>query len=230
MSSPPTIQAVVFDLDGLMFNTEELYQFVGSEVLRRRGKNFDLELLHQIMGRPGRIALQMMIDYHQLLDTVEQLAAENDELFVELLETRLETMPGLLPLLDALEAAEIPKAIATSSGRRFTENVLARFHLQPRFKYILTSEDITHGKPHPEIYLLAAERHGVSPERMLVFEDSANGCAAAVAAGTQAIAVPGGHSLAHNFPGAALVAESLADPRIYERLGIVPGTNDVVDG
>ncbi len=220
MSAPPTIQAVVFDLDGLMFNTEELYQFVGNEVLQRRGKSFSVELINQVMGRPGRIALQMMIDHHGLPDTVEQLAAENDELFVELLDTRLETMPGLLPLLEALEAAEIPKAIATSSGRRFVENVLGRFNLQPRFKYILTSEDITHGKPNPEIYLLAAQRHGISPERIMVFEDSANGCAAAVAAGTQAVAVPGGHSLAHHFPGATLVAESLADPRIFERLGI----------
>jgi HAD superfamily hydrolase (TIGR01509 family) len=222
MSSPANVQAVVFDLDGLMFNTEELYQFVGTEVLRRRGKNFDLELLHQIMGRPGRIALQMMIDYHGLPDSVDQLVIENDELFVELLDTRLETMPGLLPLLDALEAAEMPKAIATSSGRKFVENVLGRFDLARRFEYILTSEDITHGKPHPEIYLLAAERHGVAPESMMVFEDSANGCASAVAAGTQAVAVPGGNSLSHNFRGAVLVAESLADPRIYERLGIDP--------
>ena len=218
--SSSTIRAVVFDLDGLMFNTEELYQFVGSEVLRRRGKQFDLELLHQIMGRPGRVALQMMIDYHRLPDTVDQLAAENDELFVELLDTRLQTMPGLTTLLDTLERHKIPKAIATSSGRRFTENVLGRFELAPRFNFILTSEDITHGKPHPEIYLLAAQRHQARPAELLVFEDSANGCAAAVAAGTQVVAVPGGHSRSHSFPGAALVADSLADRRIYERLGL----------
>lgn len=220
MSPHPTIQAVVFDLDGLMFNTEELYQFVGNEVLVRRGKSFNVELINQVMGRPGKIALQMMIDYHGLSDTVEQLAIENEELFVELLDTRLETMPGLLPLLNALEAAGIPKAIATSSGRRFVENVLGRFDLQQRFNFILTAEDITHGKPNPEIYLLAAQRHGVTPERIMVFEDSANGCSAAVAAGTQAVAVPGGHSLAHKFPGVAFIAESLADSRIYEQLGL----------
>jgi beta-phosphoglucomutase-like phosphatase (HAD superfamily) len=118
-------KAVVFDLDGLMFNTEELYQLVGTEVLRRRGKSFDAELLHSIMGRPGPVALQMMIDYHRLDATVEQLAAENDEIFGDLLDTQLAYMPGLDPLLTSLEAARIPKAIATSSGVRFVTNVLS---------------------------------------------------------------------------------------------------------
>ena len=220
MSRNSEIQAAIFDLDGLMFNTEELYQFVGTEVLRRRGKNFDVELLHQMMGRPGAVALQMMIDYHSLPESVAELQTENEEIFVDLLDTRLETMPGLLPLLDALEKAEIPKAIATSSGRKFTQNVLSRFELEPRFEFLMTSENVTHGKPHPEIYQKAAAELGFAPHYIMVFEDSANGCSAAIAAGTQAVAVPGGASITHNFEGATLIVESLADARIYERLGI----------
>ena len=214
------LKAVVFDLDGLMFNTEELYQHVGGEVLRRRGKLFDAELLDAMMGRPGSVALQLMIDWHQLVDTVEQLATESDEVFAGILGERLETMPGLLHLLDALERAAVPKAIATSSRRAFVTDVLSRFDLEPRFSFILTAEDVVQGKPFPEIYQRAAARFGLEPRETLVLEDSENGCRAAAAAGAFTVAVPGGHSRRHNFEVASLVVDSLADQRIYETLGL----------
>ena len=220
MSFAPKLRAVVFDLDGLLFNTEELYQFVGTELMRRRGKTFEKELIDRIMGRPQQVALQMMIDWHGLDTTVDILTKETQEVFTEILDDRLRLMPGAEGLLDALEAARIPKAIATSSGRRFTRNVLGKFHLEPRFEFILTGEDVTHGKPDPEIYRRAAERFRVDAARMMVLEDSQNGCKAAVAAGAFAVAVPSGPSSQHDFSGAALVVESLADPRIYETLGM----------
>ena len=189
MSTP---RAVVFDLDGLMFNTEDLYQEVGTEILRRRGHAFTQELLDRMMGRPGKVALQCMIDMHQLEATVEMLQAETDELFPDILRARLAPMPGLVELLAALESRLIPKGIATSSRRGFVVRVLDQFQWQPRFNPILTSEDITDGKPHPEIYLKAAARLGIAPSEMLVLEDSHNGCKAAVAAGAIAVAVPGG--------------------------------------
>jgi len=221
---PPSkrLQAVVFDLDGLLFNTEELYNFVGSELLARRGKDFPPELLHQIMGRPQPIALQLMIDWHGLDTTVEILAAETEQVFGEILEHRLEFMPGAVELLAALEAADIPKAIATSSGRKFTRNILGRFQLEPRFSFILTCENVAHGKPNPEIYLRAAKEFNVAPGEMMVLEDSQNGCRAGVAAGAFAVAVPTGPSAKHDFTGAAIVAETLADPRIYEALQLPP--------
>ncbi len=73
-----TLRAVVFDLDGLLFNTEELYQDVGGELLRRRGKRFEADLFNAMMGRPPRVSLQIMIDWHGLDATVEQLAAETE--------------------------------------------------------------------------------------------------------------------------------------------------------
>jgi HAD superfamily hydrolase (TIGR01509 family) len=218
MSQRPKPKAVVFDLDGLMFNTEELYEHVGAELLGRRGYTFEPDLMDAMMGRPNEIALRLMIDWHALDCTVEQLAAESDACFATLLQERLDVMPGLLDLLGRLEAAALPKAIATSSGRQFATHVLGRFQLEPRFHFVLTCEDIQNGKPHPEIYLLAARRLGVEPCELLVLEDSHNGCRAAIAAGAVAVAVPSGQSHRHDFTGAALVAETLADPRLLALL------------
>ena len=173
-----------------------------------------------MMGRPADAALRLMIGYHQLDDTVDELAAETDELFAALLDERLEQMPGLAELLDDLERAGLPKAIATSSGAPFAHHVLGKFDLAPRFKFVLTCEDIRQGKPHPEIYLLAASRLGLEPWELVVLEDSQNGCSAALAAGAIVVAVPAGSSRRHRFDGAALVAESLGDPRLLALLGL----------
>src|SRR5207244_5778221 len=141
----PAPRTVVFDRDGLMFNTEELYQEVGTELLRRRGYVFTQELLDRMMGRPSHVALQIMIDTHTLKATVEELLAETDEIFPDILRTRLAPMPGLVELIAALEENAIPKGIATSSPRSFVERVLGAFDYQSRFSPILTSEDIVRG-------------------------------------------------------------------------------------
>jgi HAD superfamily hydrolase (TIGR01509 family) len=199
------IRAVVFDLDGLLVNTEELYQHVGSELLRRRGRTFGPDLLDAMMGRPQQVSLRIMIDWHGLADTIETLAAETREIFAGLLDTRLETMPGAVPLLDDLSARGLPHAVATSSGPDFAADVLGRVGIRDRFAFVLTSA---------EIYRTAASRLDVAPDAMLVLEDSEAGCRAAVAAGAVVVAVPGGHSRRHDFSGAAFVAASLADPRV----------------
>ncbi|MGC4002743.1 MAG: HAD family phosphatase [Pirellulales bacterium] len=213
------IRAVVFDHDGTMFNTEALYQQVGTELLRRRGKLFTAELLDQMMGRPPAISLRLMIEYHGLTDTPAQLSLETDEIFHELLETRLEMMPGIPELMDELERHRIPKAIATSSGPVFVGKCLGKFELVTRFDFVLTHQDVDQGKPHPEIYEKAAARLQVAPAEMLVLEDSAVGCRAAVDSGAYVVAVPGGHSHTHDFSGAAFIAESAGDRRIRQALG-----------
>jgi len=216
------LRAVIFDMDGLLVNTEELYEHVGGEMLRRRGHDLSGELLMAMMGRPQRIALQMMIDHHQLDATIEDLARETEEIFRDLLNTRLEPMPGVEDLLLTLESAGLPKAVATSSSRRFAGNVLGRLGWLERFQFLVCGDEVQQGKPHPEIYLTAAAKMELLPQNMMVLEDSHNGCKAAVAAGTYAVAVPAGHSHAHDFSGAAFVADTVADSRIYQALGLSP--------
>jgi len=214
------VKAVVFDLDGLMFNTEKLYDEVGGALLDTRGHQFTTRLKDAMTGRPARVALQIMIDHHQLDATVEQLQAETDQIFPEILRQRLAPMPGLLPMLDALEAVSMPKAVATSSSRSYAYAILGSFDLVSRFEFILTSESVKEGKPHPEIYLSAARMLGIGAAEAVVFEDSEIGCRSAVSAGATTVAIPGEHSRHHDFSGVEFVAESLEDPRIFSLLGL----------
>jgi HAD superfamily hydrolase (TIGR01509 family) len=212
--------AVVFDMDGLMFNTEDVYSLVGQELLGRRGFAFTQELKKEMMGAPPRESFDIMIRRHRLIETWQELAAESNRIFLEIVEAHIQPMPGLLELLDRLEAAGIPKAIATSSSKQIMDACVGHFGLHPRFRFFLTAEDVTLGKPNPEIYLTAARRLGVPPAEMLVLEDSQNGCRAAASAGAFAVAVPGEHSHDHDFSVASLVINDLADPRLFEVLKI----------
>lgn len=214
------IHAVVFDFDGLMFNTQQLYVQVGHELLRRRGREFSRDLLDRMLGRTARDALQIMIDAHGLAVNVTDLVREAEELIGRMIESQLAPKPGLFDLLSVLRRVGYPLAIATSSGRGLVERVLGRFNLGAVFREVLGAEDVVHGKPHPEIYTTAALRLQLAPVELLVFEDSGTGCAAAVAAGANVIAVPDEHSLNDDFKGSLLVAESLRDPAIYSLLGL----------
>jgi HAD superfamily hydrolase (TIGR01509 family) len=214
----PSIKAVVFDLDGLMFNTEDIFNEVGRIVLARRGKVMGRELLQQMMGRRAPEALKIMIEHHSLPDTVPGLIDETRTLFTELAVDRLAPMPGLYELLERIEARKLLKGVATSSGRLYLEEILNRFDLLPRFHLTLAAEDVTHGKPHPEIYLTAALRLGVEPGEMLVLEDSHAGTSAAVKASAVVISVPNDHSRHQDFSHASYIANRLDDACVLRLL------------
>jgi HAD superfamily hydrolase (TIGR01509 family) len=194
------IRAVVFDMDGIMFNTEDLFHLTGHEVIRRRGKVAKPEMFHRMMGRRAQEAFTAMIEV------------------MELSEQRLDTMPGLFELLAVIEGKQLPKGVATSSERRYLERLLNRFELLPRFHTTLTAEDVTQGKPHPEIYLKAAAKLQVQPQEMLVFEDSENGTRAAAAAGAHVVSVPHDHSRHHDFSVAKAIVPRLNDPYVLNLL------------
>jgi HAD superfamily hydrolase (TIGR01509 family) len=136
--------------------------------------------------------------------------------------TALAPMPGVVELLDRLDAAKLPAAVATSALPEYAEFVLTRLDLKRRFQFVLTSADITNGKPDPEVYFLASRRLELPPPEMMVLEDSANGCRAAVAAEAFTVAVPNRHTAKHNFDGVRFIADTLCDPRIRDALSL-PG-------
>jgi HAD superfamily hydrolase (TIGR01509 family) len=173
-----------------------------------------------MMGRPVADSFRIMIEYHALPDQLDDILREVEEVLTRLMATSLAPMPGFHELLARLESHHMPVALATSGTRRYAIDVLTRLGIIDRFRFILTAEDIRHGKPDPEIYRLAAARLQLEPSEIMVLEDSGNGCAAAVAAGAFTVAVPNRHTRLHDFSGAQFIAESLADPRIISSLGL----------
>ena len=212
------IKAVVFDLDGLMFNTEEIFHGAGVELMRRRGKEMTPEFFTLIMGRRAEEGYPLLVEAAELADDPMELWRESHQLFFDMLDAQLAPMPGLFELLDHIERSGLPKGVATSSDRNYLRRILTRYEIFDRFQMTLTAEDVTQGKPHPEIYLKAAERLSIQPHEMLVLEDSHNGTKAAAAAGAHIISVPHRYSAHQDFSPARHVASSLIDPAVLELL------------
>ena len=191
---------------------------MGIEMLRRRGKELDHELVRRMMGLQAEVALKLFIEHYELSDTPEELMREGDEFFDKVLPTRLAPMPGAVTLLDSLTFdGSRPLALTTSSDKAAVERIMAICDFRHHFEFWLTAEDIAQSKPHPEIYTTAAARFGIEPNEMLVFEDSENGCKSGVAAGAHVIAIPS--KLTHDYTGSLFVADSLEDVRIGELFG-----------
>lgn len=214
----PTLQAVLFDMDGLMFNSEDIYYASSVEAARRRGKVYTLEIHKMIMGTTVEFSMKTIIRELGLTDSWQALGEETQVIFRELLPTMLKPMPGLMELLDFLEENNIPRAIATSTNRKLMEDTLAVYNLEPRFNKTVTGSDISHSKPNPEIYLKAAAALGFPPEKCMVLEDSSTGCRAGKNAGAYVVAVPADHSRNQDFSFVDFVANTLADPGIRQRL------------
>lgn len=209
------IRGVALDMDGLMFDTEPLYHQAADELLERRGHRYEDVVRRRMMGLPGPKAIQVMVDYYGLTDSWEEVLAESDTIFARLLGNNPLPLPGLHEWLDLLDSLQLPYGVATSSRRKFAEEILASGGVLDRMQFLWTGDDVRHGKPDPEIYLRAAQSLRIEPENLLVLEDSGNGCAAGVAAAAVTVAVPGKHSQDHDFSGAALRAVSLQDPHLW---------------
>jgi HAD superfamily hydrolase (TIGR01509 family) len=213
-----TLKAVAFDMDGLMFNTEDVYWKAASALLARRGKIYTQEMCAAIMGRPPKDCFKLFKETYGFHETWQELQQESEDLFLQFLDDGFSTMPGLFELIDYLNVRKIPKGICTSSALRIVSETLRRKNLAEQFDFVLTAENITHGKPDPEIYLKAAELFAVSPQEMLVLEDSVAGSQAAQNAGAFPVVVLAEHNKGCNFSAARLIVTSLNAPELLELL------------
>lgn len=211
---PASIRAVVFDLDGLMFDTEALFFRVSSEMLAARGKAFTPEIMRAMIGRRSVEAGHMLKMMTGLDEPVDALLADVRKRFYAEMETAVHPTPGLFHLLDHLGHHRLPRAVATSSRRSYAEQLLSRHRLLDRFDFVLGSEDVARGKPDPEIYMTAIERFDVPPRSVLVLEDSPAGVASGRAAGAYVVGVPHEHSPAQALGSADLIVPRLDDPAL----------------
>ncbi len=214
------IRAVVFDLDGLMFDTEALFFRVAAEVLESRGKRFTPEIMRALIGRRAVNVAGWLKTMAGLEEAPDVILAEVRERFRAQVDTAVHPTAGLFTLLDHLHRRELPAAVATSSGRAYADGLLTRHGLADRFAFVLGSEDVTRGKPDPEIYRRAAERFAVPAGEMLVLEDSPAGVEAGRGAGAFTVGIPHEHSPAEALQAADLVVPRLDDPAL---LALVDG-------
>lgn len=211
---PREILAVVFDMDGTVFDTERLYFAAEAELLARRGLDCPIDLAQRIMGLPGIPAMELLRRECRLADSAQALFDECQAIFQSRLATDLRLMPGFLSLFERVEHRRLPRAIATSTRRPLTERMLGQFNLADRFHAVLTGDDVTNGKPHPEIFHLACRRLSVAAVNTLVIEDSRNGSLAAKAADCICVAVPHPLSRSADFTHVDYIAGGLDDPQL----------------
>jgi HAD superfamily hydrolase (TIGR01509 family) len=215
------IGAVVCDLDGTLIDTECVFAEAARRLLACRGKQLEVDFLGSIQGTPGRDALPRFRERFGLDEPIADLAAEYKRLFFETLSGQSPAlMPGVVAFLDRLEAQRVPCAIATSSRREYVDTVFGPHGLLQRFAFILTADDVTHGKPHPEIYEKAVTRLSLPALEIAVIEDSSAGLQAALAAGTRCVVVPHSHTPRDQIVDAHAIVQSLHDPELWRFLGI----------
>ena len=186
----PRISAVIFDMDGLLFDTETL--FFGAMVAEGASSGIAVsrDFFLTLVGLNTENGHERMRAHFGADFPAVQFHDACRERFFGLLDTSLTLKPGVLELLDQVEQLGLPKAIATSSQRSNVDHHLNAFDLTHRFDAIVASGDYTRGKPHPDPYLSAAKALGIEPAACLALEDSHNGVRSAAAAGMFTVMVP----------------------------------------
>ncbi|GIY81187.1 pseudouridine-5'-phosphatase [Caerostris darwini] len=220
MASYKPVTHVIFDLDGTLIGTEEIFEKIYQGMANKYGKTMTWELRQRCMGRPAYDALSIMISELGLPLTVEQydtIAKQtfSDSVQKELLNCKLK--PGARRLVEHLNKNQIPIAIATSSKKEsFVIKTKNHQDLLRKFSHQVLAPndpDVKRGKPAPDIFLVCAERFKdkPNPEEVLVFEDSPSGVRAAVAAGMQVVMVPDTRINPELCKGATLVLETMEE-------------------
>jgi HAD superfamily hydrolase (TIGR01509 family) len=189
---PPAgeLQAVLFDMDGVLVDSEPLWFQAETTVMARLGGSWGEGDQHALLGGSMDVTVAYLLE--RGTRQVEPAVVENwlTGRMAELLASEpLPVMPGAQELVAEVCAAGLPYGLVTSSERSIMDAVLARF--SPGFPVTVCAEDVARCKPDPEGYLLAAEKLSVDPRASVVIEDSRNGVAAAAAAGSVVVAVPG---------------------------------------
>jgi len=183
------IDAVVFDLDGVLIQSEEVWDDVRERFVRERGGRYDAEIQRAMMGMSSPEWSRYLHEHAGVPDEPDAINAEVVRRLLSAYRDRLPLIPGALDAVGRL-AERFPLGIASSSNRELIDAVLEAAGLAPLFAATVSSEEVAHGKPEPDVYLEAARRLGVAPERCAAVEDSHGGIRSAKNAGMRVVAIP----------------------------------------
>jgi HAD superfamily hydrolase (TIGR01509 family) len=206
------IEAVVFDLDGVVVDSEQVWDDVREQLVRERGGRWSETAQADMMGMSSPEWSRYLHDELGLEESPEELNAEVVRRMLGRYRERLPLIDGSVAAIRRLAAA-FPLAVASSSNKPLIETVLETAGVTDLFRVVVSSEEVPRGKPAPDVYLEAASRLGIEPGRCAAVEDSSNGLRSAHAAGMTVLAIPNTH-----YPPAAdalaladVVLDSLAD-------------------
>lgn len=201
--------AAIFDMDGLMVETESLSSQAYYEVLSKHGVTPKIQpsgLVHEIGVIGNLVNLKKR---YNVRGSFRQLRLELRRTRKNLIKQGVQAMPGIFTLLDLLDKKQIPMAIASGSLPSDIRLIVNQLGIRRRFQFLLSGTKVARHKPAPDIYLEAARKLKVEPYACLVFEDSNPGIVAAKSAGMHAIAVPSQFTACDDFSSANLVMQSL---------------------
>jgi HAD superfamily hydrolase (TIGR01509 family) len=186
------IEAVVFDLDGVLLDSEEIWDRAREELARKRGGRWHDQAQRDMMGMSSTEWSRYMHDVIGLSEPPEEINREVVGRLTEFYREELPAIPGAREAVERL-AARWPLGLASSSNRELIDLVLELLGVEHLFTATVSSEEVARGKPAPDVYLEAARRLGVDPTRAAAVEDSHNGILSANAAGMRVIAIPNAH-------------------------------------
>jgi HAD superfamily hydrolase (TIGR01509 family) len=192
MAVSSAITAVVLDMDGVLIDSEQLWDEVREQLARERGGRWHERAQAEMMGMSSTEWSRYMHDVIGLAEPPEEINAEVVRRLLARYQESLPVMPGAVAAVERL-AARWPLGLASSSNREVIDTVLELAGIAHLFRATVSSEEVEHGKPAPDVYLEAARRLGVDPTSCAAVEDSANGIRSARAAGMRVIAIPNPH-------------------------------------
>jgi HAD superfamily hydrolase (TIGR01509 family) len=202
-------QAVIFDMDGVIVDTEPLHKKTERVTLSPFGITLTDGELDSYMGTEARLLMTRFIERFHLNVTFDDLYASYKSNLIRLFGEGVPPVPGAFSLIRALSSAGVPIAVGSSSHRNLVELVLSQTGLADRFTAVVSGDDASRSKPHPDIFLEAARRLGVLPGRCVVIEDSTNGVAAAKAAGMFCVGFRNPNSTGQDLTPADWVVRSM---------------------
>ena len=215
----PSITHVLYDMDGLLLDTEPFYTEVTQAIAGRYGHTFDWSLKSRMIGKQALESARILVDALRLPITPEAYLRERETMLTDLFP-KAQARPGARRLTLHLARHGIPQAVASSSNRHdFDLKVMQHREWFECFQCIVLGDDpdLKRGKPAPDIFLIAADRIGAKPERCLVLEDAPSGVEAALAAGMSVVAVPNPGMSLEAFDKASQLLSSLEffDPSVW---------------
>lgn len=196
-------------MDGVLVDTEPLHLRALNEVLARAGYHLPEAENEQLLGLTFQATWAFLVQRFNLQERMHEYAAEYDDAVVRILSEPLAPAPGVRKLLRDLQGLGVPLALASSAKRRWIEATLGSLGVRPYFPIAVSGEDVTNGKPAPDIFLLTAERLGFAPPACLVIEDSPNGIAAGRRAGMDVLAVRTPSTAHLELSEATMIVDSL---------------------